>query len=126
MAIKNFLIFIVLVVSSLQDLRTREVSNFASLFLFLIGFIDINMYKFVSFIIITLPFLILNFKNEKCLGAGDVKIIAGISINCGLTNSVIIIAISMFLSSIMTLIKKQNSQPLIPYLLIGYIVINVL
>ena len=122
MAIKEVLILAILIISSIQDIRTREVSNLASLFLILISLIDINYGKILAFIIITLPFLIINFKNENSFGAGDVKIIAGICINLGFIKSIEIIAIALFISSLMTIIRNKNSQPFVPYLFIGYFV----
>lgn len=126
MELKEILILSILIVSSIQDIRTREVSNLASLFLIIIGLININQYKIIAFFIITFPFLLLNFKNEKIIGAGDVKIISGICLNFGFYKSLIIIMCALFISSVITILLKKNSQPVVPYLLIGYLISIVL
>lgn len=125
MGIRTFIILMILLISSIQDLSKREVSNLASLFLFLIGLINIDLNKLIAFLIITTTFLILYFKDRK-IGAGDVKIISALSINIGLFKSINALIIAVFIEALMIIITKKETQPMIPYIFIGYIMILII
>ena len=125
MGIRNYIILMILLISSIQDLHKREVSNLASLFLFLIGLINIDFNRILAFILITIPLLVFYFKEEK-MGAGDIKIISALSINIGLVKGLSVLLIATFIEAIMIILTKKETQPMIPYILIGYIIILII
>lgn len=123
----DIIILVILIIISIQDIRLREVSNYASLFFILIALIEkqINIERIFISIIIILPFIITNHIIKDNFGYGDIKIIITLSLMLGLRCEIILM-IALILCYITQNITKKQNMPFIPYITIGYIIVKIL
>ena len=126
MDLKFYLILIILVISSIEDLKYREVSNLASLFILIISLININIANIIALIIVPLPLIITNIYHKNSFGGADIKILGTLGLYTGAIKGLIILILAETFISIIRLITKKQSQPMIPYILISFIIINVI
>lgn len=132
-SIKGLLYLAVLIYASACDIKTRRVTDWASLCIFLIGFIDIskNELFFNSLTsVLTFCFMLLcAVLSNNRIGGADIKLITTSMFVLGFDRGVIGLAVGFLLGTVTTLIlsktKKNNktdkvTMPLIPYLSIGF------
>ena len=124
MGIKEFLVLIILCIASIQDIKRREVSNLFSLFLLLASIIDFKFINLLGLILAPIPLILTNIKIKDNFGGADIKIIASIGLCFGTTKALIILLIALIIEFIIKNIKKVESQPLVPYILISFIITN--
>ena len=124
MGIKEFLVIIILIIASIQDIKYREVSNLASLFISIISIIDFKIINLLGLTIAPLPMILTNLKIKNNFGGADIKIMASIGLCFGTTKALLVLLVALLIETIIKKIKYVESQPLVPYILIGFIIIN--
>lgn len=125
MMIKDLLVLIILIFATIQDLKYREVSNLASLFILIISFYKFNCINILGLFISPLPLVLTNLIKQNSFGGADIKIIASLGLCYGIKKSMLILFIALILCMLSN-IKNQEKRAFIPYILIGYIITCVL
>lgn len=130
---KAIFLFFILLLASISDIRTHEVSDIFSILIGLIGLIGVSLTQIpgmlLSALVITLPMFIIEMIKPGRIGGADIKITAASAFLLGIQKSLIFILVGLFLAIITNLIFKaikrtQSKEPfaLIPYLSIGCMV----
>ena len=122
MDIKNIIVLTILIVATVEDIKKREVNNFASLFIIIISIVNFRIINLLGLIIAPMPMLLTNIQIKNNFGGADIKIIASLGLCYGTTKGLIILLIALIIESIIKSIKRVDSQPLMPYILIGFII----
>ncbi len=128
--IKGLILFTLLVLASISDLRTHKVSDVYSILIASTAFIGttINelLWMLVSSIVITMPMLIFAIKTPGGIGGADIKVIAACAFLLGVSKGLMFIILGLFLAVIANLIlktikKSKYKEPfaLLPYLSIA-------
>ena len=127
---------ILLGIGSVMDIKTREISNWISLGVLLAAFLDFNIQNLWG-IIVAVIFFSVALATGK-IGGGDVKLIAALSVVCGLWGS---FALLLFAQTAMLVFYAGNyifygvsvivqklrgrtadkSLPFVPFIFIGYL-----
>ena len=126
MDIRFYLIIIVLIIASVEDLKYREVSNLASLFILLISIYHIKLSYIPAMFIVPLPLVLTNIKYKNSFGGADIKILSSLALYTGTIKGLLILALAETIINIIRLITKKQSQPMIPYILVSFVIINVI
>ena len=126
MIIKNILVLIVLIIATIQDLKYREVSNLASLFILVIALYKLELTNIIGLFIVPMPLILTNIIKKNSFGGADIKIIASLGLCFGLNKSITILFIALIMCMIVDIIKKWKQQAFMPYILIGYIITNIM
>ena len=126
MDIRFYLIIIVLIIASVEDLKYREVSNLASLFILLISIYHIKLSYIPAMFIVPLPLIVTNMKYKNSFGGADIKILSSLALYTGAIKGLLILALTETIINIIRLITKKQSQPMIPYILVSFVIINVI
>lgn len=131
---------IILTIASVQDIKTRTISNIFPVLILLTIVAEVvtsrwispdpglDVFKRISFgcvftvllILITL-FLERMFRREM-LGGGDIKILGALSFFTTLSNILYILLIACIVGGLYGLISKKNF-PFVPFITVGYAVI---
>ena len=122
MDIKNIIVLTILIVATVEDIKKREVNNFASLFIIIISIVNFRIINLLGLIIAPMPMLLTNIQIKNNFGGADIKIIASLGLCFGTTKGLIILLIALIIENIIKSIKRVDSQPLMPYILIGFII----
>lgn len=128
--IKGLILFTLLVLASISDIRTHEVSDVYSIFIAATAFIGTTIndlpWMLISSIVVTMPMFIFAIKTPGGIGGADVKVIAACAFLLGVSKGLMFIILGLFLAIIANLIlktiKKSNyKEPfaLLPYLSIA-------
>ena len=125
MGIKYYLILIILIISAISDIKYREVSNVASLFILIISVFKCNPINIVAIFTAPLPLILTNIYHKDNFGGADIKILASLGLYLGITKSAILVVIATSIELIVKIIIKKQSQPFIPYILLAYILVNI-
>ena len=137
--IKNIAIVIVLVCSSKQDYYDRNISNYNSIILLIIGIIyrvsRIGVSRkaiitiLLSVVCIIMLYVIIYFVMAGGIGGGDIKLLIGLGSCIGFCGSIwcFVVASILFLGMSLikiVLLKKRLHElyPFVPYLLIAFII----
>ena len=127
-------IAILLGIGSVIDIRTREIPNWISLGVLLAAFLDFNIQNLWG-IIVAVIFFSVALATGK-IGGGDVKLIAALSIVCGLWGS---FALLLFAQTAMLVFYAGNyilckihgrtadkALPFVPFITFGYVLATVI
>ena len=122
-------IVILLGIGSVMDIRTRELPNWISVIITLLAIINFRLENLLG-IIVAVIFFSVALATGK-IGGGDVKLIAALSIVCGLWGS---FALLLFAQIAMLIFYAGNyifqkingktaskSLPFVPFIFIGYL-----
>lgn len=129
-SIKGLILLLILLYASNSDIKTREVSNFIPLTIFITGLIHTDMNTlpamFLGAVIISLPQLIVSVINPGTYGGADLKIMAASSFLLGFDKGLISLIVGLVVAIITTYIIRKvrkesldKSFPMVPYLSIG-------
>lgn len=123
MMIKNILVLTTLIYATIQDLKYREVSNFASLFILVIGLYKFDITNVMGLIITPMPLIITNIISKKeSFGGADIKVIGSLGMCFGFIKSMYILFIALICCLLSNIIIKQEKRAFMPYILIGYVI----
>ena len=125
---------ILLGIGSVMDIKTREISNWISLGVLLAAFLDFNIQDLWG-IIVAVIFFSVALATGK-IGGGDVKLIAALSVVCGLWGS---FALLLFAQTAMLIFYAGNyilckihgktadkALPFVPFITFGYVLATVI
>ncbi len=125
---------ILLGIGSVMDIRTREIPNWISLGVLLAAFLNFNIQNLWG-IIVAVIFFSVALATGK-IGGGDVKLIAALSVVCGLWGS---FALLLFAQTAMLIFYAGNyifckingktaskSLPFVPFITFGYVLATVI
>ncbi len=125
---------ILLGIGSVMDIKTREISNWISLGVLLAAFLDFNIQNLWG-IIVAVIFFSVALATGK-IGGGDVKLIAALSVVCGLWGS---FALLLFAQTAMLIFYAGNyilckihgktadkALPFVPFITFGYVLATVI
>ena len=126
-------ISILLGIGSVMDIKTREIPNWISVFIAATAVINFQLENLWG-IIVAVIFFSVALATGK-IGGGDVKLIAALSIVCGLWGSFALllfaqIAMLIFYAGKYILCKingktASKSLPFVPFIFIGYLVTKI-
>ena len=123
-------IIILLSVDSVLDIKTREVPNLISGAIALTAFLNFDVRSLWGLIVAVIFFAVALFTGK--IGGGDVKLIAALSVVCGLWGSFAQllfaqIAMLVFYTIRFVIFKLRGktagkSLPFVPFIFIGYLI----
>ena len=126
-------IFILFCIGSYEDIKTREIPNWISVGVLISAFFHFNIQNLWG-IIVAVIFFSVALATGK-IGGGDVKLIAALSIVCGLWGSFALLLfaqISMLIFyGVSVIVQKlrgrtaDKSLPFVPFIFIGYLVTKI-
>ncbi len=123
----DILYLLVLLLSSIIDIKKRYVYNFTyiaiiALFAADTGFSEKLFIRIVSALIITIPILTLTLKNDF-IGGGDIKFIFCNTLMNGFSKSINGIILGCLLLTVYYyFINKNTKKPMLPFLSIGFFI----
>lgn len=118
---------IIALIGSVQDIKTRNVSNIIHICIIIISLPNISAYNIVGGILGFIVFIAPNFFIKEGIGGADIKFMFASGLLLGVFKVTIATGIGMILAiavnKFINLISKKNENeiPLIPYLSIGCI-----
>ena len=127
---KYFAVLCILLFATVTDFKKREVPYIYIILLMLTALIDFRAINMLGFLL-SVPFYFAQ-KEGRCMGGGDVLIVAALGFSLGLAPTlvtVIIGCIVFIIAGLVSEIKKGKGKqlfPFVPALTIGYIVNTVL
>ncbi len=135
MAALQFVVVAVLLgIGSVMDIRTREIPNWISAGVLISAFFHFNIQNFWG-IIVAVIFFSVALATGK-IGGGDVKLIAALSMVCGLWGSFALLLfaqISMLIFyGVSAIVQKlrgrtaDKSLPFVPFITFGYVLTTVI
>ena len=123
-------IFILLCIGSYKDIKTREIPNWISVIVAMTAVINFRLENLWG-LIVSVIFFSVALATGK-IGGGDVKLIAALSIVCGLWGSFALLLfaqISMLIfygvSAVVQKLRGKTADkalPFVPFIFIGYLV----
>lgn len=130
--IKYYVLFTILFHASYCDIKTREVDDYISVMLLLVGLINFNesnlFYMFLGAIFVFLPQIIMTiFSKSVPIGGADIKISTACGFvfgpHIGLSSLCVGLVLALIVNMILAKQKKQKniSFPFIPYFFFGLI-----
>ncbi len=127
-------IFILLCIGSYMDIKTREIPNWISVGVLISAFFRFNIQNLWG-IIVAVIFFSVALATGK-IGGGDVKLIAALSVVCGLWGSFALLLfaqISMLIFyGVSVIVQKlrgrtaDKSLPFVPFITFGYVLTTIL
>ena len=127
-------IFILLCIGSYMDIKTREITNWISAGVLFSAFFHFNIQNLWG-IIVAVVFFSVALATGK-IGGGDVKLIAALSVVCGLWGSFALLLfaqISMLIFyGVSVIVQKlrgktaDKSLPFVPFITFGYVLTTIL
>ena len=136
-AVKGFILFLILFFASVSDIRERKVSDTYSIMIIITALIGVELsdlpFMFISMIAVGIPQLIIAMISPGTYGGADIKISAAGAFLLGIWKGFLAVMIGLTLSIIVTLIfrilKKQSIYsgiPLVPYLSFGILLMFII
>ena len=128
-AVQFVAVAVLLGIASVKDIKTREIPDWISVCVLCAAVLDFNIQNLWG-IIVAAIFFVVALQTGK-IGGGDVKLIAALSVVCGLWSSLALLffaQLSMLIYfGIYYLICKINGKtadkvlPFVPFIFIGYL-----
>lgn len=116
---------IISLIASIQDIKTREVSNIIHILIILIALPNITTNKVIGALIGLTVFFIPNLIKKDGIGGADIKFMFASGLILGTEKIIIATITSMIVAIIYAVLKKSilkhdlKAIPLIPFLFIG-------
>ena len=127
-------IIILLVIDSVIDIKTREIPNWISGMIALTAFLNFDVRNLWGLIVAVIFFAVALFTGK--IGGGDVKLIAALSVVCGLWGSFALLLFAQISMLIFYAIKfvifklrgrtADKALPFVPFITLGYVLTNIL
>lgn len=128
--LKTFAILCILLHATVTDYKKREVPYIYIILLILTALIDFRASNMLG-CLLSVPFYFAQ-KEGRCMGGGDVLIVAALGFSLGLAPTIVTVIIGcivFIIAGLVSEIKKGKGKqlfPFVPALTIGYIVTTVL
>lgn len=126
-------IFILLGIGSYMDIKTREIPNWISIIVAMTAIINFRLDNLWGLIVAVIFFSVALATGK--IGGGDVKLIAALSVVCGLWGSFALLLfaqISMLIFyGVSVIVQKLRGKtadkalPFVPFIFIGYLVTKI-
>ena len=133
-ALQFVLVAILLGIDSVIDIRTREIPNWISGAIAFTALLNFDVRNLWGLIVAAIFFAVALFTGK--VGGGDVKLIAALSVVCGLWGSFALLLFAQISMLIFYAIKfvifklrgrtADKMLPFVPFIFIGYLVSNIL
>lgn len=127
--IQGLLFISVLLIASVQDIRTREIPNWIPLLLLVNGCLSFNgLASLIGLLAAALPYLLAALFTNGKIGGGDIKLMAACGFTLGITGGLIQSIVGLTLMLLFSLVLamfcgwnqiKQTPLPLAPFLTSG-------
>lgn len=126
-------IFVLLGIGSYKDIKTREIPNWISIIVAMTAVINFRLDNLWGLIVAVIFFFVALATGK--IGGGDVKLIAALSVVCGLWGSFALLffaQISMLIFyGVSVIVQKlrgrtaDKSLPFVPFIFLGYLVTKI-
>ena len=133
-ALQFVLVAILLGIDSVIDIRTREIPNWISGAIALTALLNFDARNLWGLMVAVIFFAVALFTCK--IGGGDVKLIAALSVVCGLWSSFALLLFAQTSMLVFYAIKfvifklkgrtADKALPFVPFIFIGYLVSNIL
>ena len=129
-ALQFILVAVLLGIDSAIDIRTREIPNWISVAIALTALLNFDVRNLWGLIVAVIFFAVALFTCK--IGGGDVKLIAALSVVCGLWGSFALLLFAQTAMLIFYAIKfvifklrgrtADKALPFVPFIFIGYLI----
>jgi leader peptidase (prepilin peptidase)/N-methyltransferase len=129
-AVQFVLVVILLGIDSVIDIKTREIPNWISAAIAITALLNFNVRNLWGLIVAAIFFAVALFTGK--IGGGDVKLIAALSVVCGLWGSFVLlffaqIAMLIFYAAKFVIFKLRGQTadkalPFVPFIFMGYLI----
>ena len=133
-ALQFVLVVILLGIDSVKDIKTREIPNWISGAIALTAFLNFDVRNLWGLIAAVIFFAVALFTGK--IGGGDVKLIAALSVVCGLWGSFALLLFAQIAMLIFYAIKAiifklrgrtaDKALPFVPFIFFGYLISAIL
>ncbi len=133
-ALQFVLVVILLDIDSVIDIKTREIPNWISGAIALTALLNFDARSLWGLIVALIFFAVALFTGK--IGGGDVKLIAALSMVCGLWGSFALLLFAQIAMLIFSAIKfvifklrgrtADKALPFVPFITLGYVLTNIL
>ena len=127
-------IFILLCIGSYKDIKTREIPNWISIIIALTAVINFRLDNLWGLIVAVIFFSVALSTGK--IGGGDVKLIAALSVACGLWGSFALLLFAqiamLVFYGVSVIVQKlrgrtaSKSLPFVPFITFGYVLTAIL
>lgn len=126
-AVQGIIFFLILILSSYEDIKTRECDDYLHLMTVIAAFIGTELTMipgmFVSAMFVGGVMLLAVLITKSTIGGADIKMAAACSFMLGFERGVIGLVLGTLLAVVVNLLKSKDRKkgfPMIPYLAVGY------
>ena len=133
-ALQFILVAVLLGIDSAIDIRTREIPNRISVAIALTALLNFDVRSLWGLIVAVIFFAVALFTCK--IGGGDVKLIAALSVVCGLWGSFALLLFAQTAMLVFYAIKfvifklrgrtADKALPFVPFITLGYVLTNIL
>lgn len=125
--VQGIIFFLILILSSYEDVKTRECDDYLHLMTVIAAFIGTELKMipgmFVSAMFVGGVMLLAVLITKSSIGGADIKMAAACSFMLGFERGVIGLVLGTLLAVVVNLLKSKDRKkgfPMIPYLAVGY------
>ena len=122
-------ISVLLGIGSIMDIKTREIPNWTSVIIALLAIINFRLKNLLGIIVAVIFFSVALVTGK--IGGGDVKLIAALSVVCGLWGSFALLLVAqiamLIFYGVSVILQKLRGKtadkalPFVPFIFIGYL-----
>lgn len=133
-ALQFILVAVLLGINSAIDIRIREIPNWISVAIALTALLNFDVRNLWGLIVAVIFFAVALFTCK--IGGGDVKLIAALSVVCGLWGSFALLLCAQTVMLVFYAIKfvifklrgrtADKALPFVPFITLGYVLTNIL